>query len=255
MHIDVVTAPNSGLMTGPGTNTWLVRSRGEVVVIDPGPVLDEHLDGVRAAVAGTTPVAVVVTHTHPDHAPAANLLATEWGVPAVGRSNGPDFEADRLVADGDEVAVGDERLVTIATPGHTADSTSYRMGPALFVGDHIMGGSTVVVEDMAAYMASLERLEGTGLERLYPGHGPVIDDPDETIGRYLEHRRERESAILDAVRGGAGTVDAVVAVVYTDVDARLHPVAAVSVAAHLRKLAGDGMVHFDAGRVVVGSGV
>jgi glyoxylase-like metal-dependent hydrolase (beta-lactamase superfamily II) len=255
MRIEVVVAPNPGLMTGPGTNTWLVTSGGDVVVIDPGPVIDEHLDRVRAAVGDSSPVAVLVTHAHPDHAPSANDLAHEWGVPAIGRSGGEGFVPDRVVADGDEVRVGSATFVVVATPGHTADSTSYRVEDSLFTGDHIIGGSTVVVEDVTAYLASLRRLEGTGLERLYPGHGPVLDSPDETIRSYLDHRREREAMILDAVRSGAGTVDAVVADVYDDVDIRLHPVASVSVVAHLRKLAGEGLVEFDAtaGRVRVGT--
>jgi glyoxylase-like metal-dependent hydrolase (beta-lactamase superfamily II) len=253
--IEAVVAPNPSLMTGPGTNTWVVEAGGEAVVIDPGPVIDEHLNRIRSAVDGSTPVGVLVTHTHPDHAPAANPLAAAWGVPAIGRSRGEAFIPDRIVDDGDEIRVGPVKLVVMATPGHNDDSTSFRLGDALFTGDHIMGGSTVVVEDMSAYLASLERLEGIGLDRLYPGHGPVLDSPDETIRSYLDHRREREAMILEAVRRGATTVEAVVEGVYADVDDRLHPVAAVSVTAHLRKLAGEGLVDFDAsaGRVRAGT--
>lgn len=245
MRIDVVQAPNPGLMTGPGTNTWVLESDGRSVVIDPGPVIPDHQRRVRALLGDSVPVGVLVTHAHPDHAPAANPLAADLNVPTFGRDSGPDFVADRLVGDGDEIEIGTVSLVTVATPGHTSDSTCYRVGDALFTGDHIMGGSTVVVEDMAQYMNSLERLSGTGLRVLYPGHGPAIDAPDEIIDWYLQHRREREAEILEAVRSGVTTVVGIVERVYREVDPVLHPVAAVSVMAHLRKLAQEGCVEFD----------
>lgn len=236
MPIEQIVAPNPGLMTGPGTNTWIAVSGGESVVIDPGPMIEKHMERVIGAIAGTIPIAVLITHTHPDHAPAANPLAALLGVPAMGRSDGPDFVADRRLADGDVVTFGDSHLAAVATPGHTLDSTCFRLGDELFTGDHIMGGSTVVVEDMAAYMASLELLVDVGLTRMYPGHGPVIDDPDRVVVDYVAHRRAREHAIAAAVDGGADSVEAIVETVYRDVDRALHPVAAVSVAAHLRKL-------------------
>jgi glyoxylase-like metal-dependent hydrolase (beta-lactamase superfamily II) len=245
VRVDVVVAPNPGLMTGTGTNTWIIESGGESIVIDPGPLIPEHLERVRSSLGASSAIGVVVTHAHPDHAPAANPLAAELGVPTIARSNGPGFVADRVVSDGDEVVIGARFLGVVATPGHTADSTSYRLDDVLFTGDHIMGGSTVVVEDMGQYMVSLERLAGSGLRRLYPGHGPVIDEPDETIEMYIEHRRVREGEILTAVEAGAVTVTEIVAAVYRDVDHLLHPVAAVSVAAHLRKLDGEGRLAFD----------
>jgi hydroxyacylglutathione hydrolase len=234
-------------MTGPGTNTWLVTAGREAVVIDPGPVIDTHLDAIVAALAGVTPVAIVVTHTHPDHAPAALPLARRLGVPTIGPGRGDGFSPDRRVADGDGVEFGGERLVVVATPGHTSDSTCYRLGDALFTGDHIMGGSTVMVEDMKRYLDSLRMLHRTGLRVIYPGHGPIMRDPDKTIGEYLEHRLMREGQILDAVRGGAATVGAVVQRVYVEVDPALHPAAAVSVDAHLRKLADEGVVTYRGG--------
>lgn len=230
------------MMTGPGTNTWIVVDGGEAVIIDPGPRLDEHAAAIRTSVGAIRPVAVLVTHTHPDHAPLANPLADEYGVPAIGHGDGPAFTADRSVVDGDEIAVGGSLLRVVETPGHTADSVCYRLGGNLFTGDHVMGGSTVVVEDMRAYLASLERLVDTGLTRLYPGHGPIIEQPDELLTSYLAHRRERERQILLAIQDGAATVDGIVAMVYQDVDPALHPVASISVAAHLRALVADGRV-------------
>jgi glyoxylase-like metal-dependent hydrolase (beta-lactamase superfamily II) len=240
LAVESILAPNPGLMTGPGTNTWIVDDGGETAIIDPGPRSEEHGDAIRAAVAGSRPVAVLVTHTHPDHAPEANPLAEEFGIPAVGFGDGPDFAADRRVTDGDEIAVGGLSLRVVETPGHTPDSICFRLGDDLFTGDHVMGGSTVVIEDMGAYMASLERLVGTGLRRLYPGHGPVIDQPDDVLATYLAHRLDRERQIVRALHDGATSVDGIVAMVYHDVDPALHPVAAVSVAAHLRVLVADG---------------
>ena len=245
MRVDLVLAPNPSLMTGPGTNTWVVASDGEAVVVDPGPVIESHLEAVSLALGDDAPVAVIVTHGHPDHAPAANPLAETLGVPAVGPGDAPGFRPDRTIAEGEVVGVGGLEIVAVATPGHTADSTCYRIGDVVFTGDHIMGGSTVIVEDMAAYLASLRRLHGTGIARIHPGHGPVLDDPDGVIGYYIEHRLEREAQIIGAVRDGASSVGEVVRTVYTDVDAGLHPAAAISVEAHLRKLSEEGSVVFD----------
>jgi glyoxylase-like metal-dependent hydrolase (beta-lactamase superfamily II) len=244
MKVQRVLAPNPSSFTGPGTNTWVVSSGGQAVVIDPGPEIPEHLSAIREALYGFEPVAVLVTHAHPDHAPAAEPLARTLGVPAIGSAPGPGFRPDRRIADGDSVDCGEMVVVAVATPGHTADSMSYRIDGALFTGDHIMGGSTVIVEDMSDYLTSLRVLLDTGLRVIYPGHGPVIEDPDATIAEYLAHRLEREAQILLAVEKGAGTVGEVVESVYVDVDPSLHGAAALSVNAHLRKLAGEGAVRF-----------
>ena len=247
MKVDLVLAPNPSLFTGPGTNTWIVSDGGEAVVIDPGPVVASHREATLAALDGLAPVAVLVTHTHPDHAPAANALAAGLGVPAVARMDGPEFTADRTVADGDTMTVGGLTIEVLATPGHTPDSTCFRIGDRLFTGDHVMGGSTVIVDDMADYLASLRRLLGIGLKTIHPGHGPVIEDAEAIVSEYVEHRLEREAQILAAVERGARTVGEVVADVYSEVDPALHPAAAISVDAHLRKLAGEGRVDYSEG--------
>lgn len=244
MKVDRVLAPNPSLFTGPGTNAWVVGSRDEAIVIDPGPAIPEHLATIQGALDGLRTQAVLVTHTHPDHAPGANPLAAALGVPAIGSASGPGFRPDRVIADGESVAFGGLAAVAVATPGHTPDSTSYRIEDALFTGDHIMGGSTVIVEDMSDYLQSLRILLDTGLGVIYPGHGPVIEEPDALISEYLAHRLEREAQILAAVREGARSVGEVVGVVYAEVDPALHPAAALSVNAHLRKLDEDGAVRF-----------
>lgn len=242
MNIDLVLAPNPGMLTGPGTNTWIVSHERATVVIDPGPTIDRHVEAVHAALADRTPLAVLVTHTHPDHAPAANGLAADLGVPAIGPAAGPDFSPDRSIADGEREVFGSIVMECVATPGHTPDSVSYRVGDALFAGDHIMGGSTVVVEDMSEYMKSLQKLQGIGLRAIYPGHGPVIDAPETVLSEYIAHRQEREDQIVDALRRGVGSLGELVTDVYADVDPALHRAAAVSVTAHLGKLRIEGRV-------------
>jgi glyoxylase-like metal-dependent hydrolase (beta-lactamase superfamily II) len=244
MRVDRVLAPNPGPFTGPGTNTYVVGSGGAVVVIDPGPVDHSHEAAIVDAIADRQVEAVIVTHTHEDHAPLANPLAAEVGAPALGYAAGPDFEPDERLVEGSVIQAGDERLEVLYTPGHSDDHVCFKVGRSLFTGDHIMGGSSVMVTDLGSYMASLERLQGMTFDRMYPGHGPEIDEPDEVVSWYLEHRRQREQQILAAVRSGAGTVGSVVEVVYADVDSSLYPLATHSVVAHLRKLSEDGVVVF-----------
>lgn len=251
----MVLAPNPGPYTGPGTNTYLVDGDGGLAIIDPGPVIPEHEAAIVSAVGGRRVDAIIVTHTHPDHAPLANPLGRELGVPTFGYEPGPDFDPDQRLADGTAVAVGGSELVAVHTPGHSGDHLCLRGGTVLFTGDHIMGGSSVMIEDLTAYMSSLERLQQMALDRLYPGHGPEIDRPQEVISWYLEHRRERERQVIAALEAGAGTLGALVETVYRDVDSSLHPLAARSVSAHLRKLEAEGRVRLPAGDLAPGSPV
>ena len=242
MRIERILAPNPGPFTGPGTNTYLVSSGSEVLIIDPGPPDLGHRDAITVALVNRRPLGVLVTHTHEDHAPLANPLAGDLGVPAYGYEAGPGFKPDLFLADQDRVGCGSEEVVAVHTPGHSRDHLCFLAGESLFTGDHIMGGSSVVVEDMGAYLKSLRRLQELQLERLYPGHGLVMDDPAGIVAEYIGHRLEREQQVLSAVRTGASTVMEIVQAVYVDVDPALHPLAAVSVRAHLVKLAGDGLV-------------
>ena len=240
MRIERVLAPNPGPFTGPGTNTWLLESGGDLVVIDPGPLSDEHLNAIVAATASRSVSSVLVTHGHGDHAPLANPLASELGVPAYGYSPGPGFDPDLRLSDGSTLPVGEATMEVIYTPGHSDDHLCFVVGKILFTGDHIMGGSSVMVEDMSRYLASLKRLQGMELDRLYPGHGPEIDQPQEVISWYIAHRLQREREVLDAFAKGFTEVEAIVEEVYREVDRSLHPLAATSVSAHLRKLEAEG---------------
>jgi glyoxylase-like metal-dependent hydrolase (beta-lactamase superfamily II) len=245
VRIQRVLAPNPGPFTGPGTNTWVVGDDSEVVVIDPGPVESSHADAIEGVVGSRAVRAVIVTHTHPDHAPLANPLARTVSCPVLGHGPGPDFAPDELLVDGSEVEFAATSLRVLYTPGHADDHLCFQMGRVLFTGDHIMGGSSVMVDDLSRYMTSLERLRGENWDRMYPGHGPEIEEPGAVIDWYIAHRLQRESEILAAVDGGSQTVDDIVGVVYADVDVALHPLAARNVVTHLRKLAVDGRLRFD----------
>ncbi len=249
MMIERILAPNPGIYTGPGTNTYLVADGGEVAVIDPGPVIESHLLAIVGAVTGRSPVAVIATHTHPDHAPLANPLARRLDVPVYGYEPGPEFDPDRRLADGDAVAVGAVAIAAVHTPGHTADHLCFRLGDRLFTGDHIMGGSTVVMEDATAYMESLYRIRDLNVGRIEPGHGPSMDDAGTVIDGYIDHRVAREAEILDTIRAGAKTVGEVVDAVYDFVPTGLRDAATHQVIVQMRKLYADGQVRFPAGAV------
>ncbi|MDH3189171.1 MAG: MBL fold metallo-hydrolase [Acidimicrobiia bacterium] len=252
MRIDRVLANNPGPFTGPGTNTWVIEDgTGRVVVIDPGPVDAVHEDAIMKQVADRTVVGVLVTHTHIDHAPMANPMAKNLGVAASGHGPGPHFRPDIVLVDGASVPLGDTQIEVIHTPGHADDHLCFRVGDVLFSGDHIIGGSSVMVETMGPYLDSLKKLKGTGLRTILPGHGETIDDPDAVIDWYLAHRLQRHHEILDAVHNGAGTVGEVVEMVYRDVDSSLYPLAARSVKAHLVLLSAEGQIALDKDNVVL----
>lgn len=242
VEIRCVLAPNPGPFTLEGTNTWIV-GRGPSIVIDPGPDDPGHLERVAAE---ADPVGVILlTHHHPDHAPGAGLLSERTGAPVKTIRPGAGEVA---LEDGEAVAAGGARLVAVHTPGHSADHVVYQEpdAGALFTGDAVLGRGTSVVDppdgDLRAYLASLERMLGLGAERLYPGHGPVIEDARGKLREYLEHRAERERQVLAGLASGAKTAEELVPGIYADYPVELHPVAARSVLAHLLKLERDGVV-------------
>ncbi|GMQ93282.1 MAG: MBL fold metallo-hydrolase [Acidimicrobiia bacterium] len=245
--IEVVLAPNPSLYTGPGTNTYLLSSGSEVLIVDPGPVIDTHAAAIIAAVGERTAVGVVVTHTHPDHAPLANPLAMTLGVPVFGFGPGPEFIPNVPLADGSTVPFGANEIIAVHTPGHTADHLCFRLGATLLTGDHIMEGSSVIIEDAAAYLDSLYRVRDLGVERLEPGHGTGIDDAGKAIADYIDHRNERELQIVAAVTDGAGTVGDIVDVVYAGIPAGLRRAAVHQVGVQLTKLSRDGAISFVSG--------
>ena len=248
-----ITAPNPGLMTGPGTNTYLVGSR-QVLVIDPACDAPSHLDAIKRA-AGEAITAVLVTHAHPDHAPGARELARDCGVPVYGSGialagvNTPGFAPDRVLADGETLPTDAGPLRALRTPGHAADHICYLLEPQclMFAGDHLMDGTTVVIAppdgDMAEYLASLRRLQQEPIERIAPGHGRFMHGAQAALQQVIDHRLAREASILAALRDDAGrSIPDLVAELYAAVPKALHGLAELSVYAHLIKLAAEGRV-------------
>lgn len=242
--IERILAPNPGLYTGPGTNTYLLRSAGEVLIVDPGPVIEAHEVAIRSAIGVDTAVGVVVTHTHPDHAPLANPLARLLGVPAMGFGPGPEFTPDVRIADGETITFGSEDVTAVHTPGHTPDHLCFRHGEVLLTGDHIIEGSTVVIEDATDYLESLYRVSELDVSRIEPGHGSAIDDAGSAISSYIDHRLERERQLLAAIQAGIVTVGDLVDAVYVGIPGGLRDAAAHQVGVQLTKLSRDGAVWF-----------
>jgi glyoxylase-like metal-dependent hydrolase (beta-lactamase superfamily II) len=240
----VVLAPNPGPMTLEGTNTWILRApaSGACVVVDPGPLHEQHL----AAVAACGPVAtILLTHGHADHSAGAGRLAELSGAPV--RALDPAHRlGDEGLDDGDVVAAAGLEIRVTATPGHSADSLSFVvLGPdgdaAVLTGDTILGrGSTVVSHPdgvLADYLASLQRLRALGDVTVLPGHGPELASAGLAAEQYLAHRAERLDQVRAAVAAGATTAERIVEVVYADVDRVLWPAATLSVRAQLAYLA------------------
>ncbi|HXX91372.1 MAG TPA: MBL fold metallo-hydrolase [Acidimicrobiales bacterium] len=243
-----VTAPNPGMMTGPGTNTYLVGGDDELVALDPGPDDEGHLDLVAQVGAGRIRH-IVVTHTHPDHAPGASGLAARTGAEVVGFDARDGFTPDRRATDGFTLAVDGRRLQALHTPGHASNHLCWLLVEEgiVFSGDHVMQGSTVVIAppdgDMATYLASLRRLRELEppARAIAPGHGSLLDDPASVVDGIIAHRLEREAKVADALgAAGRASVDDLLPRVYADVDEALYPVARCSLWAHLRKLGDEG---------------
>jgi glyoxylase-like metal-dependent hydrolase (beta-lactamase superfamily II)/8-oxo-dGTP pyrophosphatase MutT (NUDIX family) len=254
-----IIAPNPGMMTGPGTNTYLVGDK-DVAVIDPGPAIESHIAAVLAAGAGRIR-SVICTHTHMDHSPAAAAIKAATGAVLIGRPapehGGQDrgFVPDRVLEHGDRVFFGGLSLRVLHTPGHASNHLCYFLENTrmLFTGDHVMQGSTVVINppdgDMRAYLASLELLLTEDVLILAPGHGYLIGEPHREARRLIRHRLAREAKVVSAVsRLSTPTLEELVLKVYDDVQPRLHAMAMRSLAAHLGKLAAEGRVRVAEGR-------
>jgi glyoxylase-like metal-dependent hydrolase (beta-lactamase superfamily II)/8-oxo-dGTP pyrophosphatase MutT (NUDIX family) len=252
-HVLRVTAPNPGPMTGPGTNSYLVGGGDRWTVIDPGPALPAHVQALRDAAPGRIE-RILVTHTHRDHSPAAAALSAATGAPVWGRrADHPQwqdetFAPDRELAGGERFEVADGLVLeAIHTPGHASNHLCYLLPSerTLFTGDHVMQGSTVVINppdgDMGAYLDALRGLLALDIEWLAPGHGFLVARPHAVLQGLIAHRLGREQRVADALAAaGQAGLDDLVPVVYADVSPALHPVARRSLLAHLLKLARDG---------------
>jgi len=234
----VVLAPNPGPMTLEGTNTWVLRAPGSetCVVVDPGPLHEEHL----AEVAAQGPVAVVLlTHGHLDHSEGASRFAELTGASV--RALDPAHRlGDEGLSGGDVVAAAGLEVRVLATPGHTADSLSFVLQDAVLTGDTVLGRGTTVVAHpdgvLGDYLDSLRRLRELGDVTVLPGHGPELASAGRAAEQYLAHREARLEQVRAAVDAGAAGADEVVEQVYADVDRVLWPAARLSVLAQLAHL-------------------
>ncbi len=251
-----LTAPNPGMMTGPGTNTYLLGHE-RFTVLDPGPNHEGHIERILELTSGVIDQ-VIVTHTHPDHSPAAATLKARTGCRVMGLAAPEGPSQDRTFAPDDEPDHGDlivteaGILKAIHTPGHASNHVCYLLpGPdLLFSGDHIMQGSTVVINppdgDMKAYLESLYDLLGESLRIIAPAHGFLIGYPEAVVDYLITHRLAREHKVHKALSSAqAQSLKAVTARAYDDVPEALHGLAARSALAHLLKLEADGRAHRD----------
>ena len=257
-----VIANNPGAFTYTGTGVFII-GKGEVAVIDPGPLQEEHFDALKRALDGEQVTHVVVTHSHMDHSPLAHPLAEWAGCKVYAKGPAIPTESEVRMEAGDDLSfkphetIGDGwicsgpgwTLEAIETPGHTSNRVCYALHEenALFSGDHIMGWSTTVISppdgNMSDYLASLEKVRDRGFEVIWPTHGPpVTDDPTAFIQAYIDHRRAREAAIIARLEAGDRTIPDMVTVIYAAVDKKLHPAACHSVLGHVIQLVKDGRV-------------
>jgi glyoxylase-like metal-dependent hydrolase (beta-lactamase superfamily II) len=250
-------APNPGLMTGPGTNTYIIGSEaGGKAVIDPGPAIDSHIEKIL----GTKNLKwILCTHTHLDHSPAAAAVKAATGAQILGRpapaGQDASFKPDFVVENGQRIDLGGISLRAIHTPGHASNHLCYLLEQSrmLFTGDHVMQGSTVVINppdgDMRAYLQSLERLLGEDIAVIAPGHGYLIGAPHRELKRLIAHRLNRERKVVAALeRLEHPSLDEMLPLVYDDVPERIHRVAARSLTAHLEKLVAEGAVRLEESR-------
>ena len=260
-----IVANNPGPFTFRGTGTYVV-GEGEVAVIDPGPDLAEHVDALLAGLSGEKVTHLLITHTHRDHSPAAAAVKAATGAPTYGF--GPhaggrrgeagveeggdwDFKPDVTVKDGDEIAGPGWRFEAVHTPGHTSNHLCFALPDQgiLFSGDHVMGWSTSVIAppdgNMAAYLASLDKLLPRNDSVYWPTHGPAITEPSAHVRAFIAHRRDREAGIVECLSGGIGRVDAMVERLYVGLNPNLNRAAGRSVLAHLIDLVSRGIVKSD----------
>ncbi|MBB4641972.1 MBL fold metallo-hydrolase [Rhizorhapis suberifaciens] len=251
-----VLAPNPSPFTYTGTQSYIVGT-SDLAVIDPGPEDPDHLAALLRVIAGRPVRAIMTTHTHRDHSPASRPLAEATGAGVIGcaplaiEDDGPradaafdsDYAPHRVLLDGECIEGTGWTLQAVGTPGHTSNHLCFALleEKALFTGDHVMGWSTSVISppdgDMAAYMASMQKLLGRDDAIYYPAHGEPVNHPQRWVRSMMGHRKHREGQILRHLRNHeAASIVEIVEKMYKGVDRRLHGAAGRSVLAHLLDL-------------------
>lgn len=257
-----VLAPNPSPFTFTGTESYVIGRAGALAVIDPGPDDPAHIAALLKIIGDAPVAAICCTHTHRDHSPAAAPLSAATGAPVIGcaplvldaagpRGDAPfdpTYAPDRVLADGEQLHGPDWTLTAVATPGHTSNHLCYALeeSGALFTGDHVMGWSTSVISppdgDMAAYMASLDKLYAREDRVYYPAHGPQVDKPRQLVRGMIGHRRQRERQIMTLLGQAEARITELVPQMYKGLDEKLHGAAGMSVLAHLVDLEQRGTV-------------
>lgn len=255
-----VLAPNPGPMTYWGTNSFIL-GEGEIAIVDPGPDSDAHLNALLKATKGEKITQILVTHSHSDHSPLSRNLSKISGAPilgfgppeagrsptmqrlaasgSIGGGEGVDeqFRPDKRVTEGDVIEGAGWRADVLHTPGHFAGHISFAIGEFIVSGDHVMDWSSSLVSppdgDLSAFMTTSTRLRDAGAAYLLPAHGNRIDTPEERLNWLIDHRKSRETAILNALSGKPQTLSQITARVYTDIDPKLLLAAERNVFAHL----------------------
>ena len=250
-----VIANNPGGFTFTGTGTYIIGNKN-IAVIDPGPIDIDHFNAIKKATSGQKITHILLTHNHNDHSPLAKKLKSETGAKIYYKNlsnvelaqddfeEGYDrnIEGDIELKDGDKIETDEWLIEALHTPGHTSNHICYALldENILFSGDHVMGWSTTVIVppdgNMDDYIISLEKLLSRREEKFFPTHGPVIDEPKKLVSYYISHRLNREKQIIDAIKKGNNKISEIVKMIYKDVDKSLHPAAAMSTLAHLKRM-------------------
>jgi len=253
-----VTADNPGPYTYTGTGVYIIGTR-DIAIIDPGPITAAHTEALDIALAGKNLTHILLTHHHADHSPMAKPLAAKYGCKIYGHppkkgavyvsgdgtdvqmdaGADPGFAPDIIIHDGDQFTGKGWSLKAVHTPGHTSNHMCFALAEenTLFSGDHIMGWATSVVippgGHMGDYLSSLHKIKDQNYDIIRPTHGPAITNVAPFIQAYIDHRMEREEHVLTALQSGHTNVMDITAHIYTHIDKRLYPAAAMSVLSHL----------------------
>jgi glyoxylase-like metal-dependent hydrolase (beta-lactamase superfamily II) len=254
-RVVVVRGLNPGWFTGPGTNTFLIGTGPDPLLLDTGAGKDGYVPLLEGALSEhcrtDAPGDVLLTHVHPDHIGGARDVIERFGPRRVCKMPWPERDARfglelTATGEGDVFRTQGATLRALYTPGHAQDHLCYYLDEerALFTGDVILGAGTTVIPteggDMRLYFETLERLLGLDVARIYPAHGPRIDAARDKIREYIDHRRARETQIIEALRAGVGVIPQIVERIYVDAPRALYPAAGQSVLAHLLKLEREG---------------